>query len=260
MFSPRGNGHYVPGPRPWSSLTALSVGCFVPSLILGLTGSRGWVGACRVVVVIALAVVWWNDLVSEATLGGQHTSLIVHLLKFGFILFILSEIMLFFSFFWSWLHARLAPTLTLGCSWPPVGITAVDPYRLPLLNTILLLRSGVTVTWAHYLVVRGYYALEAISITVILGTVFLGRQLIEYKLCSFCISDSVFGSVFYMTTGLHGLHVMVGALFLLVGSARIYLGHFSSLHHVGLELAIWYWHFVDVVWLGLYILYYVWVV
>jgi len=99
MFSPRGNGHYVPGPRPWSALAALSVGSFVPSLILGLTRSRRWIGASRVVVVISVAVVWWNDLVAEATLGGQHTSLIVHLLKFGFILFILSEIMLFFSFF-----------------------------------------------------------------------------------------------------------------------------------------------------------------
>lgn len=141
-----------------------------------------------------------------------------------------------------------------------MGITPVDPYSLPLLNTVLLLRRGASVTWAHYLVVKGSYALEAITWTIVLGVVFIARQAAEYKLCSFCISDRAFGSVFYMTTGLHGAHVFVGAVFMSVGTARIITGHFSRSHHVGLEMAIWYWHFVDVVWLGLYILYYVWVV
>ena len=162
MFAPRGNGHYVPGPSPWSSIRAVAVGCFVPGLLLGLTGTRGWMGARSVLVVVVIAVVWWSDLVEEATIGGHHTYLIVVILKFGFVLFILSEVMLFFSFFWSWLHSSLAPAVSLGGCWPPVGVVPVDPYSLPLLNTVLLLRRGASVTWAHYLVVKGSYAFEAI--------------------------------------------------------------------------------------------------
>jgi len=250
----------VPGPRPWRAMRAIGLGCFLPGFILALTGRRSWWGAIGVVVLALLAFVWWCDLVEEATMGGHHTYVITNTLKFGFILFILSEIILFFSFFWSWLHSSLAPTVSLGGSWPPTGLIPVDPYRLPLFNTVLLLSRGASVTWAHYQIVNGGYALEPIWVTVYLGLFFIIRQAVEYKLCGFAMSDSVFGSIFYMTTGLHGAHVFVGAVFLTVGTVRMRLGHFSRLHHIGLEMAIWYWHFVDVVWLGLYVLYYVWIV
>jgi len=115
-----------------------------------------------VVLVGVMSFVWWCDIVEESTIGGHHTFVITNTLKFGFVLFILSEIMLFFSFFWSWFHSRLAPAVALGGSWPPIGLVPVNPYRLPLFNTVLLLRRGASVTWAHYQIVKGSYAMEAI--------------------------------------------------------------------------------------------------
>jgi len=260
MNAPRGNGHYVPGPRPWRATMALSLWYSVFVFLMHFTGGGIRLRVVGAMILPIIPTEWIRGIINESTLGGHHTILMQKTLKFGFVLFILSEIMLFFSFFWSWFHSRLAPAVALGGSWPPIGLVPVNPYSLPLFNTVLLLRRGASVTWAHYQIVKGSYAMEAIWITVALGVVFIARQAVEYKLCAFALSDRVFGSVFYITTGLHGAHVLVGAAFLSVGAVRIGRGHFSATHHVGLEIAIWYWHFVDVVWLGLYVIYYVWVV
>lgn len=203
--------------------------------------------------------VWWRDVINEG-LQGHHTSYVQTGLKYGMILFIVSEVMFFFAFFWAYFHSSLAPTFDIGCVWPPIGIDVFHPFQIPLLNTAILLLSGVSVTWSHHAMVEGYFeeATAGLIITVILACVFTGFQAFEYIEATFDISDSVYGTTFYMTTGLHGLHVIIGTLFLFVCLLRHYKGHFTSKHHVGFEAAIWYWHFVDVVWLFLYAFVYYW--
>jgi cytochrome c oxidase subunit 3 len=168
--------------------------------------------------------------------------------------------MAFLSVFWSFFHSSLAPTIEIGGTWPPVGIESVDPFAIPLLNTILLLSSGAFVTWGHHALIKGdrFGAIVGTFITIILALIFTGLQAFEYMEAPFSFADSVFGTVFYASTGLHGLHVIVGTIFLLVAFIRIVNYHYTDSHHVGFESAILYWHFVDVVWIFLYIFVYVW--
>ena len=209
--------------------------------------------------VLLTMFVWWRDVVNEG-LQGHHTSSVQTGLKYGMILFIVSEVMFFFAFFWAYFHSSLAPTFDIGCIWPPVGIDVFHPFQVPLINTMLLLLSGVSVTWSHHAMVEGYFeeSTAGLIITIILASIFTGFQVYEYMEATFDISDSVYGSTFYMTTGLHGLHVLIGTIFLTVCLLRHYKGHFTPKHHVGFEAAIWYWHFVDVVWLFLYAFVYYW--
>ena len=178
----------------------------------------------------------------------------------GMILFIVSEAMLFFAFFWAFFHSSLNPTPELGAVWPPKGIEALNPFHVPLLNTFVLLNSGAFVTWAHYSLLAGYrkQTINSLLFTIILALFFTCLQAVEYTQASFNISDSVYGSVFYMTTGLHGSHVLIGTIFLLVCLVRLVQHHFTKKHHIGLENAIWYWHFVDVVWIFVYLFIYWW--
>lgn len=181
-------------------------------------------------------------------------------LNIGILLFIVSEALFFLGIFWAFFHSALTPTVELGAQWPPVGIDPVNPFELPLLNTVILLSSGATVTYAHHSLISGkrkgaFYGSIA---TIFLAIVFTGFQAIEYNVSSFTISDGVFGTCFYFGTGFHGFHVIIGTIFLCAALWRIYAQHFTDSHHVGFEGGILYWHFVDVVWLFLYVSVYYW--
>lgn len=204
--------------------------------------------------------VWWRDIVREATYLGYHTSRVQKGLRFGVILFIVSEVMFFFAFFWAFFHASLAPNVILGGFWPPIGINILNPLHVPLLNTFILLTSGITVTLSHYAVCinKPFIAIYSLIATILLALEFTALQGLEYFSALFYISDGVYGSSFYLSTGFHGFHVLVGSSFLLVCLFRLVRGHFLDTHHLGFEAAIWYWHFVDVVWLFLYFALYCW--
>lgn len=212
------------------------------------------------ILLIGTAICWWRDVIREATFEGHHNSYVRKGLKLGMILFITSEIMLFFAFFWAFFHASLNPTIEIGSVWPPTGIIAINPWHIPLLNTLVLITSGAFITWSHYALLAGNRrdALEALLYTIGLALFFTLLQYYEYSVAPFNISDGVYGSVFYMTTGLHGSHVLIGTLFLIVCAYRLYVHQFSTTHHVGFECASWYWHFVDIVWIFVYFFVYWW--
>nr|YP_009995485.1 cytochrome c oxidase subunit III [Ochthebius sculptoides]QNP09940.1 cytochrome c oxidase subunit 3 [Ochthebius sculptoides] len=203
---------------------------------------------------------WWRDVSREGTFQGLHTYNVTMGLRWGMILFITSEIFFFLSFFWGFFHSSLAPSIEIGMTWPPKGIMTFNPIQIPLLNTLILLTSGLTVTWAHHSLMENNFsqAKQALLLTVILGFYFTLLQAYEYIEASFTISDAVYGSSFFMATGFHGIHVIIGTTFLLICYLRHINNHFSSIHHFGFEAAAWYWHFVDVVWLFLYISIYWW--
>nr|WNH42652.1 cytochrome c oxidase subunit 3 [Neoperla conradti] len=203
---------------------------------------------------------WWRDITREGTFQGLHTLPVILGLRWGMILFITSEVFFFISFFWAFFHSSLSPTGELGAIWPPAGIVPFNPLQIPLLNTAILLASGVTVTWAHHSLMDNNHTqtLQGLFFTVILGVYFTILQAYEYIEAPFTISDAVYGSTFFVATGFHGLHVIIGTTFLLICLIRHSRFHFSSNHHFGFEAAAWYWHFVDVVWLFLYISIYWW--
>lgn len=196
----------------------------------------------------------------ESTFQGHHTPAVQKGLRYGMILFIISEVLFFTGFFWAFYHSSLAPTPELGGCWPPTGIHPLNPLEVPLLNTSVLLASGVSITWAHHSLIEGnrYHMLQALFITIALGVYFTLLQASEYYEAPFTISDGVYGSTFFVATGFHGLHVIIGSTFLIVCFFRQLKFHFTSSHHFGFEAAAWYWHFVDVVWLFLYVSIYWW--
>nr|YP_004564074.1 cytochrome c oxidase subunit III [Libelloides macaronius]CBW30524.1 cytochrome c oxidase subunit III [Libelloides macaronius] len=211
-------------------------------------------------IMVLTMIQWWRDVIRESTLQGLHTSNVIAGLRWGMILFIVSEVFFFISFFWAFFHSSLSPTVELGLSWPPMGIIPFNPLEVPLLNTVILLSSGVTITWAHHSLMNSNYTQTAqgLLFTVLLGIYFTILQAYEYIEAPFTIADSVYGSTFFVATGFHGLHVLIGTTFLIVCFIRHVNYHFSSNHHFGFEAAAWYWHFVDVVWLFLYISIYWW--
>nr|YP_010947415.1 cytochrome c oxidase subunit III [Pseudandraca flavamaculata]WGO62452.1 cytochrome c oxidase subunit III [Pseudandraca flavamaculata] len=203
---------------------------------------------------------WWRDISREGTYQGKHTILVTKGLQWGMVLFIVSEIFFFISFFWAFFHSSLSPNIEIGSIWPPLSIIPFNPFQIPLLNTIILLSSGVTVTWAHHAMMENNHSEmnKSLFITISLGVYFTILQAYEYLEASFSIADSIYGSTFFMATGFHGLHVIIGTFFLLICLLRHMNNHFSKNHHFGFEAAAWYWHFVDVVWLFLYISIYWW--
>nr|YP_001798472.1 cytochrome c oxidase subunit III [Cryptopygus antarcticus]ABS57570.1 cytochrome c oxidase subunit III [Cryptopygus antarcticus] len=211
-------------------------------------------------ILLVTCVQWWRDISREGAFQGLHTSIVMMGLRWGMILFITSEILFFFSFFWSFFHSSLSPSMEIGLQWPPSGILPFNPFQVPLLNTIILLSSGVTVTWAHHSLMENNHSQTTMGLlmTVILGVYFTSLQALEYWEASFTISDSAYGSTFFMATGFHGIHVIIGTTFLLVCLTRHISHQFSKNHHFGFEAAAWYWHFVDVVWLFLYMSIYWW--
>nr|AFQ62159.1 cytochrome c oxidase subunit III [Endomychus coccineus] len=211
-------------------------------------------------IMILIMFQWWRDIMRESTYQGNHTLVVTLGLRWGMILFITSEIFFFISFFWGFFHNSLSPTIELGMIWPPKGINPFNPIQIPLLNTLILLSSGLTVTWAHHSLMENNMKQtnQSLLITVILGIYFSFLQGLEYMESPFTIADSIYGSSFFMATGFHGIHVIIGTLFLLTCLIRNLFNHFSMTHHFGFEAAAWYWHFVDVVWLFLYISIYWW--
>jgi cytochrome c oxidase subunit 3 len=203
---------------------------------------------------------WWRDVIRESTFDSSHTNRVLVGLKWGMVLFIVSEIMFFFAFFWSFFFFSFNPAVEIGCVWPPLYISILNPFEVPLLNTILLLSSGASLTWAHHSIVLGskFQAVLGMLITIFLAILFTGWQGFEYYNAPFTMSDSVYGSIFYLTTGFHGFHVFIGTCFLVVCLYRLYFDHFSCRRHFGFEAAAWYWHFVDVVWLFLFVAVYWW--
>lgn len=204
---------------------------------------------------------WFRDVVIEGTFQGHHTSVVQRGLKYGMIVFLISESMFFFGFFWCFFYMSISPSIWIGCTWPPLGITPVNPYALPLLNTLLLISSGVTASFAHksmsYRFGR-YNVMKGLFLSIVYGITFTIFQLWEYSTASFSINDGIYGSIFYVSTGFHGLHVIIGTVALIVCLIRHYRYHFTMEHHVGFECSLWYWHSVDVIWILLYLFIYVW--
>lgn len=212
------------------------------------------------ILIIIIIYQWWRDVSRERTFQGHHTLKVSINIRWGIILFIISEIFFFIRFFWGFFHRSLSPSIELGIIWPPIGIIPFNPIQIPLLNTIILLSSGLTVTWAHHSLIENNYKQISIRllITIILGFYFSLLQLFEYLEAPFTIADSIYGSSFFIATGFHGLHVLIGTTFLIICLIRHLNYHFSYTHHFGFEAAAWYWHFVDIVWLFLYISIYWW--
>ena len=249
-------------PSPWPFVAALGGFLLTTGFALYMHNyiNGGYILLFGFTIVLYVMYVWWRDIIREATFEGQHTYSVQRGLRLGMILFIVSEVMLFFAFFWGFFHSSLSPTYNIGTVWPPTAITTIPAIGIPLTNTVFLLSSGATVTWAHHaIIVRAKkQALIALILTVILAAFFTALQGLEYVESPFNISDSVYGSCFFITTGFHGAHVFIGTIFLLVSFIRIIFNHFTSTHHFGFEAAAWYWHFVDVVWLFLFVVIYWW--
>nr|YP_009104602.1 cytochrome c oxidase subunit III [Camaena cicatricosa]AIS20800.1 cytochrome c oxidase subunit III [Camaena cicatricosa] len=245
---------------PWPLLGSLGIFCMPVGFLLYVRHNAPHLLLFGLTLTSMIAFVWWRDIVRESTYQGSHTSYVVKGLKYGISLFIVSEVCFFFAFFWAYFHSSLVPTVEVGSVWPPTGIKTLLPFSVPLLNTSVLLLSGVSVTWAHHSIEEGKYldGILSLFLTVLLGVYFLLLQYGEYMETSFSVADSVYGSTFFIATGFHGLHVMVGVTFLTVCLIRLWLHHFSKNHHVGFLAAAWYWHFVDVVWLFLYVSIYWW--
>ncbi len=206
---------------------------------------------------------WWSDVVAEAQVG-DHTPVVQLHLRYGMILFIASEVMFFVGWFWAWFDFSLFPSTlaeVVGGVFPPKGIEAViNAFELPLLNTLILLCSGTTVTWAHHSLIHGDREglKQGLWLTILLGLLFTTIQIYEYAHAPFGFGGNTYSSAFYMATGFHGFHVAIGTIFLIVCLIRTYKGHFTPKQHFGFEAAAWYWHFVDVVWLFLFVVVYVW--
>lgn len=215
-------------------------------------------------VVLGTMAGWWIDVAREGE-QGDHTPVVQIGLRYGIILFIISEVMFFAAWFWAFFKNALYPMGPMSPLrdgvWPPEGIQTFDPWHLPLINTLILLLSGVAVTWAHYALVHDNdrkTAIRGTAVAVVLGFAFTLLQAYEYSHAAFGLSDTVYGGVFYMATGFHGLHVIIGTIFLLICLIRFQKGQMNQKEHIGFEAAAWYWHFVDVVWLFLFASIYIW--
>nr|AYQ18950.1 cytochrome c oxidase subunit 3 [Leiochrinini sp. 2 ACP-2013] len=245
---------------PWPLLASLSAMTFMSSLIMLFHMNNTNMMMFSFMNLIIIMYQWWRDVSREASLLGIHTLTVTNGMRWGMILFITSEVLFFVSFFWGFFHNSLSPSIELGMNWPPQGILTFNPIQIPLLNTLILLTSGITVTWAHHSLMENNYNQAKISLimTVLLGIYFSILQGYEYMESPFTIADSAYGSSFFMSTGFHGIHVIIGTTFLMICLLRHNNNQFSMKHHFGFEAAAWYWHFVDVVWLFLYVSVYWW--
>jgi cytochrome c oxidase subunit III len=262
--------YHLVDPSPWPIVGAVSAFVLAVGLIAWM--KHMFAGAPVVFAVGALGVAytmvgWWRDVVREAEHQGYHTRVVQISHRYGMILFIASEVMFFVAWFWAYFNTALFPasipefarTELLGGTWPPKGIETFDPWHLPLLNTLILLTSGTTVTWAHHALLHDDRdgLRKGLWCTIILGALFTCVQAYEYSHAGFGFKGHIYGATFFMATGFHGAHVIIGTIFLSVCLARAYAGHFSPKQHLGFEFAAWYWHFVDVVWLFLFACIYV---
>ncbi|MCP3056230.1 cytochrome c oxidase subunit 3 [Aurantimonas marianensis] len=272
--------YHIIDPSPWPFIG--SIGAFV--MLFGLVGwmrqfagnqfvvfgvdfASPWLFFVGLAIVLYVMFAWWSDTIKEGR-EGAHTRVVSLHLRYGMIMFIASEVMFFAAWFWAFFDASLFPNEAvqtarveaLGGQWPPVGIDVLDPLHLPLFNTITLLLSGTTVTWAHHALLHNDRKglIWGLALTIILGLIFSYVQFYEYAHAPFAFAGSIYGSTFFMATGFHGFHVIVGTIFLIVCLIRAMKGQFTPQKHFGFEAAAWYWHFVDVVWLFLFFCIYIW--
>ena len=273
--------YHLVDPSPWpfvGSLAALLLGFSAvtfmhPDMFGPQTGETlerlgYWKLAPGFILVFATMFLWWRDVVMEGEHLGHHTPVVQLGLRYGMMLFIASEVLFFAAFFWAFFDASLFATEAQqyarveanGGTWPPAGVEPFNPFDLPLMNTLILLLSGTTVTWAHHALLHGDRKglVQGLTVTVILGLCFTALQAYEYAHAAFGFRDGIYSSTFFMATGFHGFHVIVGTIFLAVCLFRALKGHFTPTHHFGFEAAAWYWHFVDVVWLFLFVAVYIW--
>jgi cytochrome c oxidase subunit III len=235
--------------------------------MFGIDWASPWLFFIGLAIVLYTMYGWWADTIKEAH-EGHHTRVVSLHLRYGMIMFIASEVMFFVAWFWAFFDASLfydesiqeARVAYTGGQWPPAGVEVLDPLHLPLYNTVILLLSGTTVTWAHHALLHNDRKglIYGLTLTVLLGVLFSCVQAYEYAVAPFEFSNSLYGATFYMATGFHGFHVLVGTIFLIVCLLRAMKGHFTPKQHFGFEAAAWYWHFVDVVWLFLFFAVYVW--
>ena len=253
---------HLVSPSPWPLYTSISLLALTTSAALSFHGfSYAYYNLNLSMISLILSMsFWFRDIIAEATYEGNHTLAVQRGLNLGVGLFIVSEALFFVAIFWTFFHTAISPTVELGAEWPPLGIEPIDPFELPLINTVILLASGFTVTFGHHFMINGKRrnVLTGLLYTIILAVIFTSLQGVEYSVSTFTISDGAFGSSFYFGTGFHGLHVMIGTIFLAVGLWRAVAYHLTDSHHLGLEAGILYWHFVDVVWLFLFMSIYYW--
>jgi cytochrome c oxidase subunit 3 len=266
--------YHLVDPSPWPILGALSALAITAGGVYWIRGGTSLIAIAGIIGIFYVMIVWWRDVINEAEHQGHHTKVVQLHLRYGMILFIASEVMFFVAWFWAYFDAALLAgdeqqymrDELLGGHWPPVPTedgrfkSTFDPWHLPLLNTLILLTSGTTVTWAHHALLENDRKglIQGLWLTVILGVAFTCVQAYEYTHAAFTYGGHIYGSTFFMATGFHGAHVIIGTIFLTVCLFRAYLGHFKPDHHFGFEAAAWYWHFVDVVWLFLFVFIYVW--
>ncbi|MGR3320655.1 MAG: cytochrome c oxidase subunit 3 [Pseudooceanicola sp.] len=242
------------------------VGAFIMlfGAVLFFHGNGPWMLLIGLAMVLYVMWAWWAETIAENH-AGDHTPVVRLGLKYGFILFIMSEIMFFVTWFWTFFKHALYPmgpqSPGIDGQWPPAGIETFDPWHLPLINTLILLCSGAAATWAHHALVHENNKEDmkwGLIIAIALGVLFTVFQAYEYGHAAFGFSGNIYGATFFMATGFHGFHVIIGTIFLFVCLMRVYAGHFTPANHAGFEMAAWYWHFVDVVWLFLFAAVYIW--
>ena len=263
--------YHLVEPSPWPIVGAVSAFVLAVGAVSWMHGWVPWLMVLGFVGVLYTMFMWWRDVVHEAH-TGSHTPVVQLHMRYGMMLFIASEVMFFVAWFWAFFNAALYPadavmaarTELFAGQFPPPDIIPFNPWHLPLINTLILLTSGTTVTWAHHSLLHNdrQGLVWGLVCTIVLGVLFTSIQAYEYGHAAFAFSQlnggNVYGSIFFMATGFHGFHVIVGTIFLTVCLFRSLAGHFTPRQHFGFEAAAWYWHFVDVVWLFLFVCIYVW--
>jgi cytochrome c oxidase subunit 3 len=257
--------HILP-PSIWPFMGAVGAFVMLFGAVLWMHERGPWLFLIGFAAILYVMFAWWSDVVHESRVG-DHTPVVAIGLRYGFIMFIMSEVMFFAAWFWSFFKHAMYPMHPEGLSpgidgvWPPAGIETFDPWHLPLINTLILLCSGAAATWAHHALVHENNRQDlknGLWLAIGLGAFFTVLQIYEYSHAAFGFAGNIYGANFFMATGFHGLHVFIGTVFLSVCLYRAYQGHFTPERHVGFEAAAWYWHFVDVVWLFLFASIYVW--
>jgi cytochrome c oxidase subunit 3 len=252
--------YHLVDPSPWPIVGAVGGGLTVLGIIFAAHYGNYLFLVLGALVVLATMFFWWRDVLKESAAAGLHSPIVRLGLRYGMMMFIASEVMFFVAFFWAYFNFALYPEHMAGAGadavWPPAGLHTFDPFHLPFLNTMILLLSGCTVTWAHHSLIEGDRRglLVGLGLTVLLGLSFTTCQIIEYSNAPFkLVGGGVYPATFFLATGFHGFHVIVGTIFLAVCWFRANAGQFTPEKHFGFEAAAWYWHFVDVVWLFLFV-------
>ena len=263
----KNHDYHLVAPSPWPFVGAISAFVLAVGAVTWMHG-HSWIAmAIGFLLVFYTMFMWWRDVIAESH-AGDHTPVVGLHLRYGMLMFIASEVMFFVAWFWAFFDASLfsgeaiqsARTAVTGGIWPPKGTTVFDPFHLPLVNTLILLTSGTTVTWAHHALLNNDRKglINGLILTIVLGLCFSAVQAYEYAHAAFTFTGNIYGSTFFMATGFHGAHVIIGTIFLMVCLYRALKGDFTPKQHFGFEAAAWYWHFVDVVWLFLFAAIYIW--